>query len=124
MGQKGFTLLEVLASAAILGLGIVAVIGLFSRSLGLAKASLDSTSGVLFAREKMNEVLLDEGVGEGNSKGISEGFDWILSVKEFDGKLPQGAPKVLKIELSVSGPRGAPVRLTSLKSVFKRNENR
>ncbi|MBI1911053.1 MAG: prepilin-type N-terminal cleavage/methylation domain-containing protein [Deltaproteobacteria bacterium] len=117
MGQKGFTLIEVLASVAILGLGIIAVTRLFSGSLGLAKASSDSTSKVLFAKDKMNQVLLEDNIKEGTSSGASEGFSWVMAVKEFEGALPKGAPKVLMIDLSVSGS-GAPLRITTLKTVL------
>lgn len=115
MNQKGFTLIEVLASVAILGLGIIAVMKLFSGSLGLAKASSDSISKVLFAREKMKTVLLDEKIEEGFFSGNSEGFDWVLNVSEFEGSSSQKTPKIMKIDLNVNGSSGAPIKITTLK---------
>lgn len=112
MNQKGFTLIEVLASVAILGLGIVGVIRLFSGSLGLAKASFDSTAGVLFAKQKMAEMLLEENAGD--SKGESEGFNWAMSVKDFDAS--ESGPKLKEVDLVVNGA-GAQVRMTTLKLV-------
>lgn len=117
MTQKGFTLIEVLASVAILGLGIIAVMKLFSGSLGLAKASSDSTSKVLFAREKMKSVLLEEKNEEGIFSGNSEGFDWVLNISEFEGSSSQKVPKIMKIELNVKGASGAPFKITTLKII-------
>lgn len=116
-GNRGFTLLEVLASVAILGLGIVAVIRLFSGSMGLAKASSDSTSLVLFAKEKMNEFLVEEEIHEGTNSGTNEGFNWVLDVKEFDGFPPVEGIRIFEVDLKAGGPSGAPVILTSVKAV-------
>lgn len=113
MGQRGFTLVEVLASVAILGLGIVAVMRLFSGSIGLAKASSDSTSKVWFAKEKMAEVLLVKDRVEGASTGTSEEFNWVLNVKESDS-LPDES-RLMELDLIVDGAAGAPVRITALK---------
>lgn len=117
MDEKGFTLLEVLASVAILGLGIVAVLRLFSGSMGLAKASSDSAALVLFAREKMNEELVDEEIREGAYSGTNEGFNWAMDVKEFDGLQPVEGVRILKVQLKAGGPSGAPVKIATLKLV-------
>lgn len=119
MGEKGFTLIEVLASVAILGLGIVAVTRLFSGSLRLARASSDAASKVLVAKEKMSEVLLEKKIGEGIQSGSSGEFKWILNVKKIDGPRAQNSPDIFSIDLSVSGEPGAPFRLITLKAYPK-----
>ncbi len=117
-GNRGFTLLEVLASVAVLGLGIVAVIRLFSGSMGLAKSSSDSTSLVLFAKERMNDAIIRDEIREGYNTGSAEGFKWALTVKEFEGFQPVEGIRILELKLETTGPSGAPVVLSTLKAVL------
>ncbi|CAG1065982.1 hypothetical protein BAC1_01579 [uncultured bacterium] len=117
MGNKGFTLLEVLASVAVLGLGIVAVMRLFSGSMGLAKSSSDSSSLVLFAKERMNEAILRDGVREGYGSGSAAGFKWELAVKDFEGFKPVEGIRIFELKMETTGPSGAPVVLSTLKAV-------
>lgn len=121
MNHKGFTLIEVLASVAILGLGILSAIRLFSGSLGLARASTDSTAKVLFAKEKIKEILLEEKITEGVTKGSSDVFDWVLNVADFDSPISQKSARLLKIDLSVSSSSGATIRITTLKTASRQN---
>lgn len=112
--ESGFTLLEVLASVAILGLGIAALLRLFSGSISLARASSDATEKTIFAREKMKEVLLDENMAEMSQRGSADGFEWVLNVIEADdGQGKQDGPELFNIELTVDGRGGAPVVLTT-----------
>ncbi|MBI5236994.1 MAG: prepilin-type N-terminal cleavage/methylation domain-containing protein [Deltaproteobacteria bacterium] len=121
--QSGFTLLEVMAALAILGIGIVMVIQLFSGGLGLAKASDDYTRKVLVAKEKMADTLLTEKLKEGVTKGVTEdGFSWAVEISQYDlKKTGDGAnARIFKVVVSAGGPGALKnsFTLTTLKTVF------
>ena len=91
--QAGFTLLEVMAAIAILGIGIVMIIQLFSGSLK-----------------------------EGSANGVTEGgLAWAVEVSPYELKKVEGAEsKVFKVVVSAEGqgPRKKTYTLTTLKAVF------
>lgn len=112
--EAGFTLLEVLASVVILGLGVATVMRLFSGSISLARASSQAAGKTLFAREKMKEVLLDQNTTEMSQSGSADGFDWVFKVTEAgEGLEGQVGLKLFNVELTVNGRGGAPVMLTT-----------
>jgi len=121
--ERGFTLLEVMVSLAILGMGILMIIQLFSGGLGLARAARDHSGAVLLAREKMAEVLTDEnwetGVSEGGGPG---GFTWKVDVSPYESVLTDDnvSLDIMKVDVSVKGHgkvRGADT-LSSLKLIW------
>ena len=120
---SGFTLLEVMVAVALLGIGVVMVIRLFSGVLGLVRTSDDYTRKVLLAREKMTETLLMEKLKEGVARGATDdGFSWAVEINPWDpGKNGSGAgARVFDIVVRVEGP-GAIKKsfmLTTLKTVF------
>jgi len=79
-GEEGFTLLEVLLSVAILGMGVVAAIQLLSGGLRLAKTADEHTGVIFAAREKMAETLLVPRLLEGTTKGADKNIGWTVSV--------------------------------------------
>ena len=81
----GFTLLEVMVSVAILGIGILMVVQLFSGGLGLAASVGDYTDTVLFAREKMAKAFLDDDLSGGLTSGVSDdGLEWSIDVNPVE----------------------------------------
>ncbi len=123
-GQKGFTLLEVMASLAILSMGVLMVIQLFSGGLGLAMAARDQTGAVLLAREKMDEVLARSELKPGTTRGEEEkGLSWEVRVTPFETTL-YGYNLSLDIKKVVVSVRGfgrgheGAYTLTSLKSTW------
>lgn len=120
--EKGFTLLEVMAAVAILGIGIVMVIQLFSGGLGLAKSSDDYTRRVLLAKEKMNETLSSSKLAEGATSGVTEdGLAWYVKVSPYEMKnAGETEAKVYKVIVSAEGQgtRKKTYTLTTLKTVF------
>ena len=127
IGQRGFTLLEVMASLAILGMGILMVIQLFSGGLGLAMAARGHTGAVLLAREKMAETLADVNLRSGVSQGDGpEGLHWEVEVVPYKSGLYADNPalEILKVRVSVRGEgkgQGG-YTLTSLKSRWVEEE--
>ena len=83
---KGFTLIEVVVALAILGVGLTVIIELFSGGLRLARASMEYTKAVNYARMKMEEMTVKPAVQEGTEEGESEDktFRWQVRVKKVD----------------------------------------
>lgn len=84
--NKGFTLIEVVVALAILGVGLTVIIELFSGGLRLARASMEYTKAVNYARIKMEEIAVKPAVEEGTEEGESEDktFRWQVGVKKVD----------------------------------------
>jgi len=78
---RGFTLLEVLVSTALLATVFVAVVGLASQSLRNITRMKSQESALLHAREKMNEVLLLEALGPSSQTGEwRDGYRWQMQI--------------------------------------------
>ncbi len=121
--QSGFTLLEVMVSLAILGIGILMVMQLFSGGLGLAVAANKHTEAVLLAREKMAETLVDKDIYPGITEGTGEGdLRWQVKVTPFENASTDnnGYLYIMKVVVSVrkANREEATYRLTSMKSIF------
>jgi general secretion pathway protein I len=84
--NQGFLLLEVVVALAILGIGLTVIIELFSGGLRLARASMEYTKAVNYARIKMEEITVKPAVEEGTQEGESEDktFRWQVGVKKVD----------------------------------------
>jgi general secretion pathway protein I len=85
MKNRGFTLIEIVVAMAILGVGLIAIIELFSGGLRLGRTSEEYTKAVGLARMKMEEFALKENVEEGNEVGdFDQDFRWQVGVKKLD----------------------------------------
>jgi general secretion pathway protein I len=84
--NQGFLLIEVVVALAILGVGLTVVIELFSGGLRLARASMEYTKAVNYARIKMEEFTAKPAVEEGTEQGESDDktFRWQVGVKKVD----------------------------------------
>ena len=81
----GFTLLEVVVAMAILGLGLVAIMELFSSGLRLARLSEDYSKAVSLARTKMEEVRIADQLAEGEEQGeFDKYYRWKVGVKKVE----------------------------------------
>ena len=70
---------------AILGVGLIVIIELFSGGLRLGRASEEYTKAVGLARMKMEEIALKDRVEEGNEVGeFDKDFRWQVGVKKVD----------------------------------------
>ncbi len=87
---RGFTLLEVMVSVAVLGLAMVAIHHAQAQGIRAIARGKNMTLGTMLAWEKMNEILIDirndfPTVGEerkGDFDKPYEQFHWILRVEE------------------------------------------
>lgn len=76
----GFSLLEVIVAIAILGIGLVMIMELFSGSLRSGRGSKDYTEAVIYAKGKMDEIMINP--KEGSDSGeFKNGYRWQSAVK-------------------------------------------
>ncbi len=85
MLRKGFTLIEVVVGLAILGVGLMVIIELFSGGLRLGRVSEEYTKAVTYGRAKLEELSLkpssEEGVVEGE---FNEVYRWKVETKRME----------------------------------------
>jgi general secretion pathway protein I len=85
MRNRGFTLIEIVVALAILGVGLIVIIELFSGGLRLGRISEEYTQAVGLARMKLEEISLAEQLREGSEKGeFNKDFRWQVGVKKVD----------------------------------------
>lgn len=123
--NKGFTLIEVVVALAILGVALTVIIELFSGGLRLARASMEYTNAVNYARTKLEEIAvrpsLDEGTQEGESNDKT--FRWQVGVKKIDllsiDKSMDYKPPVglYQVKIDVFWKSGSKERSTSIESL-------
>jgi len=83
--DRGFTLIEVVVAMAVLGVGLVVIIELFSGGLRLERTSEEFSQAVNFARMKMEEISLQEKIEEGTQSGqFDKFFRWETEWKRID----------------------------------------
>jgi general secretion pathway protein I len=83
--QSGFTLLEVLIAAVLIGSVFVAVVSLMSQSLRNIDRMRPHELAMLHAREKMNEELLNDDLVPGSSVGQwNDGYRWRVEITPLD----------------------------------------
>ena len=120
--MQGFTLLEVVVAMAIVGLGVVTVMEIYSLGLRLATKSSERTETVAIGRQVFDRILLRRDPGEGFESGsLAQGYQWKLNTSRFkvDGVLSLATPWELReINLSISGG-DRQVDLTTLRLVHE-----
>jgi len=79
---KGFTLLEVVVAMAIVGLGVVTLLELFSMGLRLGARSAARTEANSYARQVMDEVLARRTLENGTERGRADANRrWTLQIQ-------------------------------------------
>ncbi len=123
--QKGFTLLEVVVAMAIVGLGVVTLLEIFSLGLRLVTKSSARTEAVSYGRQVMDEVLIRREIQEGGEEGsLGEGHRWRLQVeprREESEFLPSGWElKEITLQMQYrEGEREKEVEMRTLRLVKK-----
>jgi len=83
--RAGFTLIEVVVAMAILGIGLIVIIELFSGGLRLARTSVEYTQAVNYARMKMEEMGVRQTMEEGSEEGeFDNTFRWRVETNKLD----------------------------------------
>jgi general secretion pathway protein I len=78
---RGFTLLEVVVAMAIVGLGVVTLLEIFSSGLRLGARSRDRTEAVAYGRQVMDHFLARRTLAEGTEQGKIGESRWQLQVQ-------------------------------------------
>ena len=79
--KMGFTLLEVVVGMAIVGLGVVILMEIFSSGLRLGSKSSERTEAVLYGRQVMDDALIRRDIRRGREDGSFENrYRWTLRV--------------------------------------------
>ena len=79
--KLGFTLLEVVVGMAIVGLGVVTLLEIFSSGLRLGSKSAERPEAVLYGRQVMDNALIRRDFRGGREDGAFEDrFRWVLNV--------------------------------------------
>ena len=107
--RKGFTLLEVVIAMAILGVGMAALLALFSGSLRLAGGSRDTSAAAVYASQRLEEALLAPNPAEGEEQGpFGEKYRWITRTTFLPPGGEGGPYRPVRIEVTVTwGDPGA-----------------
>lgn len=85
MLRKGFTLIEVVVGLAILGVGLMVIIELFSGGLRLGRVSEEYTKAVNYGRTKLEELTLKPSAEEGVEEGeFNEIYRWKVETKRME----------------------------------------
>ncbi|MGB9627186.1 MAG: type IV pilus modification PilV family protein [Thermodesulfobacteriota bacterium] len=85
MFKKGFTLIEVVVGLAILGVGLMLIIELFSGGLRLGRVSEEYTKAIHYGRAKLEEFTLKLPTQEGEEEGkFNENYRWMVETKRME----------------------------------------
>lgn len=123
----GFTLIEVVIAIAILGVGLMVIIELFSGGLRLGKVSKEYAEAMNYASIKMEELMIKENVFEGFEEGeFNDYYSWQTRIKkvdllpvemETDFKPPVGLFQIKVIVFWKSGTKERTTDIESYKTV-------
>lgn len=110
-GSDGFTLIETLVAMAILSISLVLILQLFSGGLKSSRLSDNYTRAIFHAREKMEEILLDDNFTDMATEGeLGDGFKWkaqtlrLEPTQEEEAELPVD---IFSIKVDVSWHEGS-----------------
>ena len=117
--EGGFTLLEVVVGMAIVSLGVVTLLEVFSSGLKLGAKGAERTEAVGIGREVMDEVLTRREIARGGEAGTAaNGSPWSVEITPLAGNSPldlTGGWELQEISLQM----GKAVRFKTLRLVPK-----
>ena len=125
----GFTLLEVVVAMTIVGVGVVALLELFSMGLRTGSRSAVASEAITYGRQAMDEILLRRKIEDGAQQGsLNKRVHWkvgIQPVKEPSNALSLSSPwELQEITLNVyvtEAGRDRSVELQTYRLVRKKN---
>lgn len=106
-GDAGFTLMETLTAMMILAISLVTIFQLFSGGLNSARRAEDYSRAVLYAREKMDELLLRDALFDADLEGdLEDGYRWYARIRSLSAEEARPNPPDL-FHLAVAVTWGA-----------------
>ena len=102
--MRGFTLVEVLVSTALLASVFVAVVSLSAQSLRNLLRLEPHEIALMHARERMNQFLLLEELQPGKSSGSwNDGYRWAAQISQnaIDARASDGDYQLLDIHVGI-----------------------
>ena len=126
--ERGFTLIEILASLTLIGLAVVYLVQLFSANLRTIGTSQDYMEALTRAEAVMREITERDKIEEASwQEETEQGYRVAVSVSEAEKERTEDLPvKLLRIEMTFSwetASRKKSLTLRSLK-VVERIDNR
>jgi prepilin-type N-terminal cleavage/methylation domain-containing protein len=107
-GSRGFTLLEVAIAMAILGVGVVTVLELFSAGLRMEGNAGFRARAVVYARGLLDQTLALPELRAGSDRGrFDETFTWEVVVREapeFTDEAAKGGLSTKQKDMAVKNP--------------------
>ncbi len=102
-GFDGFTLIETLVAMMVLAISLTVIFQLFSGGLRSARVADDHTRAVFFAREKMEEILLQPALAPGVYTGrFNDRYRWRAELTPVEGAVePDDAGAARPVGVSV-----------------------
>ena len=123
--QNGFTLLEVVVAMAIVGLGVVTLLEIFSLGLRLQARGSERTEAMIYGQQVMDGFLIRRGIQGGDQGSVGQKHRWNIQVAPFQnegGLLPSGGWELQEITLEMrsrEGQRDRPLEMKTLRLVKK-----
>jgi len=124
--SDGFTLIETLVAMSILSISLVIILQLFSGGLKSSRLSDNYTRAIFYAREKMEEILLDDNFTDRAMEGeFNDDFEWKVQTlrlepaQEGEARLPVD---IFSIKVNVNWHEGSKEKhfeISTLKTVEK-----
>ncbi len=118
-GAAGFTLLEVLVALAIMGIGVVLILQLFSSNLRAVSVSGDMITAAARADARLREILTDPSLSESSWREVREtGYPMDISVKEVLKERMDALPvRLLEVTLTVHWNSGLKEKNLTLRTM-------
>jgi general secretion pathway protein I len=118
-GQKGFTLLEVLVSLAVMAIAVTLVVQLFSANLRSVVRSGDITSAAVRGDSRVREILAEPLPADKVwSETTEDGYRMDVAISEVMKERTDNLPvRLMEVELTVRWMEGVKEKSLNLKTV-------
>ena len=130
--NKAFTLLEILLAVSILGVAMTVIMQQFSAGLRIARTSHTYTTATIYARQKLEEIQVEEEMKEREESGdFEDGYQWRVSITPYEDYIEEEESEAVldllplemyRVESVVSwmeGGKEKSIQLATLKTVKK-----
>ncbi len=131
--HKGFTLLEILLAISILGVAMTVIMQQFSAGLRIARVSQTYTIATIYAKQKLEEILVEEEMKEKEDSGsFDDGYYWRVSIMPYEeymegeedetlfDLLPMEMYRLESVVSWMEGEKEKNITLSTLKTVKKK----